>query len=110
MESEYCFSSFTYRIRCKEEDPLLTLEDLEVLEEENRLVEAEHLAQLKKNVRGVGKPLPGPGGIPLDDEEMEDYEKECKKLLRTDMAPHPSGYNREGKIYPGAEEKTARLF
>jgi hypothetical protein len=96
LESEYCFSSFAYRIRCKEEDPLLTLVDLEVLEEENRLVEEEHLAQLKKNVRGVRRELPGPGGIPLDDEEMADYEKECKKLLRKIWRlTHPDTIDRE---------------
>ena len=110
LESEYCFSSYTYRIRCKEEDPLLTLEDLQVLEEENRLVEAEHLAQLKKNVRGVGKPLPGPGGIPLDDEEMEDYEKECKKLLRTIWRlTHPDTIDRE-KFTPEQKKKLRAYF
>jgi hypothetical protein len=96
LESEYCFSSFTYRIRCKEEDPLLTLEDLEVLEEENRQVEEAHLERLKKNARVIRKDLPGPGGIPLDYEEMEDYEKECKKLLRKIWRlTHPDAIDRE---------------
>jgi len=95
LESEYSYSSFTYRIRCKEENHLLTLEDIEVLEEESRLVEEEHLARLKKNGR-VRRELPGSGGIPLDDEEMEDYEKECKKLLRKIWRlTHPDTIERE---------------
>lgn len=110
LESEYCFSSFTYRIRCKEEDPLLTLEDLEVLEEENRLVEEEHMARLKKNARAIRKDLPGPGGIPLDDEEMEDYEKECKKLLRKIWRlTHPDTIDRE-KFTPAQKKKLRAYF
>jgi hypothetical protein len=105
LESEYCFSSFTYRIRCKEEDPLLTRGDLEVLEEENRLVEEAHLARLKKHARAIRKDLPGPGGIPLDDEEMEDYEKECKKLLRKIWRlTHPDAVDQE-KFTSGSERK-----
>jgi hypothetical protein len=96
VEAEYRFTSLTYRIRCKEEDPQLTLEELEQLEEESRLAEEEHLARLKKNVLSVRKELPGPGGIPLDDEEMEDYEKECRKLLRKIWRlTHPDTIERE---------------
>jgi hypothetical protein len=110
LESEYCFSSFTYRIRCKEEDPLLTMEDLEVLEEENRQVEEAHLARLKKNGRAKRKDLPGPGGIPLDDEELEDYEKECKKLLRKIWRlTHPDTIERE-KFTPEQKKKLRAYF
>lgn len=110
MESEYCFSSFTYRIRCKEEDPLLTLDDLEVLEEENRLVGVEHLERLKKSSRAIRKDLPGPGGIPLDDEEMANYEKECKKLLRKIWRlTHPDTIERE-KFTPSQKKKLRAYF
>lgn len=82
LETEYRFTSLNYRIRRKEEDPNLTLEELEELEEENRQLEEAYIAKLKKNAIAIKRDLPGPGGMPLDDEEMEDYEKECKKLLR----------------------------
>jgi len=82
LESEYLYNSLTYRISRKSEDPDLTMEELDELEEENRQVQKEHIAMLKKNAISIRKNLPGPGGIPLDYEEMEEYEKECKKLLR----------------------------
>ncbi len=109
VESEYRYTSLTYRIRCKEDDPSLTLEALEELEEESRLAEAEHLARLRKDARVGKKELPGPGGIPLDDEEMDDYEKECKKLLRKIWRlTHPDNIEREK--FTAAQKKKLRAY
>ncbi len=110
VEAEYHFTSLSYRIRCKEDDPLLTLEDLDQLEEEQRRAEEAHLAQLKKNALSVRKELPGSGGIPLDDAEIEDYEKECKKLLRKIWRlTHPDAIARE-KFTPAQKEKLRAYF
>ncbi len=110
VESEYRFTSLTYRIRCKEEDPNLSLEELEELEEENRQVEEEHLARLKKNALAIRMDLPGPGGMPLDDEEMDEYEKECKKLLRKIWRlTHPDRIEQE-KFTPEQKKKLRAYF
>jgi hypothetical protein len=82
LESEYLHTSLQYRLERKAVDPALTMEELDALDEENRQVQKEHLERLKKSAISVRKNLPGPGGMPLDNEEMEDYEQECKKLLR----------------------------
>ncbi|HTP64639.1 MAG TPA: hypothetical protein VMJ66_04540 [Geobacteraceae bacterium] len=109
VEAEYRFTSLNYRINCKEEDPCLTLKDLDRLENENRRIEEEHLARLKKNA-SVRKELPGSGGIPLDDREMEDYEKECKKLLRKIWRlTHPDNIERE-KFTPAQKKKLRAYF
>ncbi|HEX9022643.1 MAG TPA: hypothetical protein VF799_02260 [Geobacteraceae bacterium] len=110
VEAEFRFTSLSYRIRCKEEDPRLTKEDLDQLEEEQRQAEEAHLAQLKKNAISVRKELPGSGGIPLDDDEMEDYEKECKKLLRKIWRlTHPDAVARE-RFTPAQKEKLRAYF
>jgi len=110
VESEYRFTSLNYRIRCKEEDPGLSLEELEELEEENRQVEEEHLARLKKNALAMRMDLPGPGGMPLDDEEMDEYEKECKKLLRKIWRlTHPDRIEQE-KFTPEQKKKLRAYF
>ncbi len=110
VEAEYRFTSLSYRIRCKEDDPMLTREDLDQLEEEQRHAEEAHLAQLKKNALSVRKELPGSGGIPLDDYEMEDYEKECKKLLRKIWRlTHPDAIARE-KFTAAQKEKLRAYF
>ena len=110
VESEYRFTSLTYRIRCKEEDPNLSLEELEEMEEENRQVEEEHLARLKKNALAIRMDLPGPGGMPLDDEEMDEYEKECKKLLRKIWRlTHPDRIEQE-KFTPEQKKKLRAYF
>ncbi len=110
VEAEYRFTSLSYRIRRKEDDPMLSMEDLDQLEEEQRQAEEAHLAQLKKNAISVRKELPGSGGIPLDDDEMEDYEKECKKLLRKIWRlTHPDAVARE-KFTPAQKEKLRAYF
>jgi hypothetical protein len=110
LESEYRFTSLNYRIRCKEEDPTLTLEKLEELEDENRQLEETYIAKLKKNAVAIKKDLPGPGGIPLDDEEMEDYEKECKKLLRKIWRlTHPDRIEQE-RFTPEQKKKLRSFF
>lgn len=82
LESEYLYTSLTFRINRKSDDPGLTMNELDDLEEENRQAQKEHLEMLKKSAISIRKNLPGPGGIPLDYEEMDAYEQECKKLLR----------------------------
>jgi hypothetical protein len=83
---------------------------LEELEEENRQVEEEHLARLKKNALAIRMDLPGPGGMPLDDEEMDEYEKECKKLLRKIWRlTHPDRIEQE-KFTPEQKKKLRAYF
>jgi len=110
VETEYRYTSLIYRIRCKEEDPDLSLEELEELEEENRQLEEEHLARLKKSALAIRMDLPGPGGMPLDDEDMDEYEKECKKLLRKIWRlTHPDRIEQE-KFTPEQKKKLRAYF
>jgi hypothetical protein len=110
LESEYLFTSLTYRINCKSDDPDLTMEDLDALDEECRQTEKEHLEKLKKNAISVRKVLPGSGGIPLDHEEMEEYEQECKKLLRKIWRlTHPDRIEQE-KFTPEQKKKLRAYF
>ncbi len=82
VEAECRFNSLTFRIRSKQENPQLTLEKLDEFEEENRLAEEEFISRLKKNAAAIRDDLPGPGGLVPDDDELEEYETECKKILR----------------------------
>jgi hypothetical protein len=110
LESEYLYTSLTYRIDCKSDDPGLTMEELDALDEESRQAEKEHLAKLKKNAIAVRKVLPGSGGIPLDHEEMEEYEQECKKLLRKIWRlTHPDRIEQE-KFTPEQKKKLRAYF
>ena len=110
LESEYLHTSLTYRIDRKSDDPDLTMGELDELDEENRRIEKEHLARLKKNAISIRKVLPGPGGIPLDHEEMEEYEQECKKLLRKIWRlTHPDRIDQE-KFTPEQKKKLRAYF
>jgi len=110
LESEYRFNSLNYRIRRKEEDPSLSPEKLDELEKENRQLEEAFIAKLKKNAVAQKREMPGPGGIPLDYEEMEDYEKECKKLLRKIWRlTHPDRIEQE-KFTPEQKKKLRAFF
>ena len=110
LESEYLHTSLTYRIDRKSDDPDLTMGELDELDDENRRIEKEHLARLKKNAISIRKNLPGPGGIPLDHEEMEEYEQECKKLLRKIWRlTHPDRIDQE-KFTPEQKKKLRAYF
>jgi len=110
LESEYLYNSLTYRIGRKSEEPDLTMKELDDLEEENRKAQKEHLAKLRKDAVSIRKNLPGSGGIPLDFEEMEEYEKECKKLLRKIWRlTHPDSIELE-KFTPEQKKKLRAYF
>lgn len=110
LESEYLFTSLTYRINRKSDDPGLTMEELDELEEENRQIQKEHLEMLKKSAISIRKNLPGPGGIPLDYEEMDEYEQECKKLLRKIWRlTHPDKIEQE-RFTPEQKKKLRAFF
>ncbi|MEJ2156236.1 MAG: hypothetical protein P8X96_12920 [Desulfobacteraceae bacterium] len=96
VEAEYHFNSLTYRIERKSEDPALTVEDLDVLEEENRKAEEEHLYRLKQSAVSLKRDLTGPGGLVPEDDETEAYEQECKKILRKIWRlTHPDAIDQE---------------
>ena len=110
LESEYLYTSLTFRISRKSDDPNLTMEALEELDVENRRIEKEHLDNLKRSAITIRKVLPGPGGIPLDHEEMEEYEQECKKLLRKIWRlTHPDRIEQE-KFTPEQKKKLRACF
>lgn len=97
VEEEYRFNSLTYRIERKSQNPSLTVQDLDEMEEENRKAEKEHLARLKMSAVALRSDLAGPGGIPPEDDEIEAYEKECKEILRKIWRlTHPDAIDREG--------------
>jgi len=110
LESEYLYNSLNFRIGRKTEEPELSMNDLDALEEENRRLQKEHLAKLKKDALSIKKNLPGPGGIPLDIEEMDEYEQECKKLLRKIWRlTHPDRIEQE-KFTPEQKKKLRAYF
>jgi hypothetical protein len=110
LESEYLYASLTFRISRKSDDPGLTMEALNELDEENRRIEKEHLENLKRSAITIRKVLPGSGGIPLDHEEMEEYEQECKKLLRKIWRlTHPDRIEQE-KFTPEQKKKLRAYF
>ncbi len=110
VEAEYHFNSLNYRIKRKSEDPTLSAQDLDVLEEENRQAEEDHLARLKKSAKALRSDLAGPGGIPPDDDEIEEYEKECRRILRKIWRlTHPDAIDRE-RFTPVQKNKLRAYF
>jgi hypothetical protein len=110
VEAQYHFNSLTYRIGQKSENPSLTARDLADMEEENRKAEEEHLARLKKSAVALKSDLTGPGGMPPDDDELEAYEKACKKILRKIWRlTHPDAIEQE-RFTPEQKKKLRAYF
>jgi hypothetical protein len=110
VEAQYQFNSLTYRIGQKSEDPSLTAQDLADMEEENRKAEEEHLDRLKKSAVALKSDLAGPGGMPPDDDEIEAYEKACKKILRKIWRlTHPDAIEQE-RFTPEQKKKLRAYF
>lgn len=82
----------------KADAPHLTLEELERLESEHRGDEERDLARLRRCLaRARLDRSAGPGGMPLEDAELWDYEDEGKKLLRAIYRlTHPDAVARHG--------------
>jgi hypothetical protein len=110
LEAEYLYNSLSFRIKRKTDEPELTPDDLDLLEAENNQQQKELISKLKKEALSFRKNLPGPGGMPYDYEEMDSYEKECKKLLRKIWRlTHPDRIEQE-KFTPEQKRKLRAYF
>jgi hypothetical protein len=110
VEAQFRFNSLTFRIVQKSENPSLTAQDLADMEEENRKAEEEHLDRLKKSAVALKSDLTGPGGMPPDDDEIEAYEKACKKILRKIWRlTHPDAIEQQ-RFTPEQKKKLRAYF